>query len=339
LSRHRTLALALAGALVAGQGAGCTFAHLAESNAALLFRRPDPPPVRTEVVAAAGARIAATWIGHATVLLQLDDKFVLTDPVFTEYLGALTHRLVEPGLSVAQLPPLAAVVVSHRHLDHLSPASLKRIGAKTPVVVVPPGAAGNVPAGPYRVEELPRWESRVEDGVRITAVPVDHNGGRFFDRKSHPLAFTGYVIEYHGLTVYFPGDTAYAPEDFEAVARAFPRIDLALMPIGPIAPRLTTHRNHIDPAEALEAARLVGAAEMLPIHHDTFVHSLDKPGDCVSALEAALEEGAPYPADRVHVVSIGERWTFPGDVPLGAGLAAAGAPSRPTARAAGASAQ
>ena len=333
--QRRRLALALIAVTAVGPLAGCKVALLAESNAAVFFRTPDPPAARAQPVFAKDARIAATWIGQATVLLQLDDKFVLTDPIFTEYAGYVTHRLVEPGLTVDQLPGLAAVVVSHRHLDHLSPRSLKAIGPKTPVVVVPPGAAGDIPRGPYRVEELPRWESRVEDGVRITAVPVAHSGGRFLDAKRHPLAFTGYVIEYHGLTVYFPGDTAFAPEDFEAVGRAFPRIDLALMPIGPILPRATTHPNHIDPAEALEAAHLLGAAEMLPIHHDTFVHSLDKPGDELRELERALASSSPpYPPDRVHVVQVGERWTFPPDVALGTDAQASAAPRRAAAVAA-----
>lgn len=338
MSRNGRLALALAAALVASQASGCKIARLTGSNVAVFFRTPDPPPAQTTIVAASGARIAATWIGQATVLLQLDDRFVLTDPIFTGYAGGVTHRLVAPGLTIEQLPPLSAVVVSHRHVDHLSPASLRAIGPKTPLVVIPPGAAADVPAGPYRVRELSRWETDDEDGLRITAVPVAHNGGRFFDAKSHPLAFTGYVIQYHGLTVYFPGDTAFDPEDFEAVALSFPRIDLALLPIGPIEPHLTTRRNHMNPSDALEAARLLGAVEMLPIHHDTFVHSFDKPGDVVRVLEGALAEGSPYPAGRVHVIQIGERWVFPKEVPLGAGAQASRAAPR-TRRAATASAR
>ncbi len=333
MSPSRRLALALAAALVTSQAAGCKIARLTGSNAALFFRTPDPPAARTEAVEARGARIAATWIGQATVLLQLDDKFVLTDPIFTGYAGALTHRRVEPGLTVAELPPLAAVLVSHRHFDHLSPASLAAIGPKTPLVVVPPGAAGDVPAGPYRVAELARWETRDVDGLRITAVPVAHDGGRFLDRKRHPLAFTGFVVEYHGLTVYFPGDTAFVPEDFVAVAEAFPRIDLALLPIGPIEPRLNTRRNHLNPSDALEAARLLGAAGMLPIHHDTFAHSFDAPGDCVAALEGALAAGGTYPAERVHVLRIGERWSLPATTPHAADARATAPPTGDQARA------
>lgn len=311
MSRSRWLAYAMTGALLASQAAGCKAIRLTGSNVALFFRTPDPPPAQVVEVAASGARISATWIGHATVLLQLDDKFILTDPIFTEYAGSLTRRLVAPAIGVERLPPLAAVLVSHRHVDHLSPDSLTAIGAKAAKVLVPPDAAGDVPAGPYRVRELARWESDEEDGLRITAVPVDHNGGRFFDRRKHPRSFTGFVVEYRGLTVYFAGDTAFAPALFEETAARFPGIDLALLPIGPIEPHGTTHRNHENPSDALEAARLLGAAEMLPIHYDTFVHSFDAPGDCVAALRKAMATGGSYPADRVRVLRIGERLAIP----------------------------
>jgi L-ascorbate metabolism protein UlaG (beta-lactamase superfamily) len=314
LSPSRRLALVLIGSLALGPAAGCKAIRLTGSNVALFFRAPDPPPASVSNVVTHDARIAATWIGHATVLVQLDDKFILTDPIFTEYAGHFTRRLVKPGLGIDRLPPLAAVLVSHRHVDHLSPRSLKAIGGRTPEVIVPPGAAGDVPRGPYVVRELWRWESWEEDGMRITAVPANHNGGRFFDRKKHPRAFTGYVVEYHGLTVYFAGDTAFDQEAFLAIAEHFPHVDLALMPIGPIQPSLTTRRNHLNPEDALEASRLVGAAAMLPIHHDTFVHSFDAPGDCLSALRSALAHDAPYPGERVRVLAVGERGTFgPGE--------------------------
>ena len=114
MSRTRWLALAMAAGLVTSQAAGCRLVHLTGSNVALLFRTPDPPPAHAEPVRAAGERIAATWIGQATVLVQLDDKFILTDPIFTEYAGSVTRRLVAPGLTVEQLPSLAAVLVSRR---------------------------------------------------------------------------------------------------------------------------------------------------------------------------------------------------------------------------------
>src|SRR6478735_12773163 len=85
------------------------------------------------------ARLSALWVGHATVLLQLDDRFVLTDPVFAHSLLQVSPRLVEPGLDPERVPPLAAVVISHMHMDHLSFSSLDLLEQRTPIVLVPPG--------------------------------------------------------------------------------------------------------------------------------------------------------------------------------------------------------
>ena len=150
----------------------------------------------------ADVRLAVLWIGHATVLVQMDEAFVLTDPVFTRSVGQLSPRLVEPGLDVDDLPPLAAVVISHMHFDHLSYGSLAMIEQKTPVVLLPPGARADVPRYAFESREIERWESYESQGVRVTAVPVRHVGGRWgIDQAWQPRAFTGYVFEYHGLSV------------------------------------------------------------------------------------------------------------------------------------------
>src|SRR6185436_19027416 len=161
-----------------------------------------------------------------------------TDPVFTRSVGQLSPRLVEPGLDVDDLPPLAAVVISHMHFDHLSYGSLAMIEQKTPVVLLPPGARADVPRYAFESREIERWESYESQGVRVTAVPVRHVGGRWgIDQAWQPRAFTGYVFEYHGLSVYFGGDTAFDAEDFAETRRRFPNLDLALLPICPNQPR------------------------------------------------------------------------------------------------------
>ena len=156
------------------------------------------------------ARLAALWVGHATVLLQMDDRFVLTDPLFSHTLAQASRRLVEPGFDAANLPPLAAVVVSHMHFDHLSFGSLDLLEVRTPVVLVPPGVRASMPRYSFEIRELSRWQSYEKDGLRVSAVPVQHVGGRYgIDAAFETRAFTGYVFEYHGISVYFGGDTAY----------------------------------------------------------------------------------------------------------------------------------
>jgi L-ascorbate metabolism protein UlaG (beta-lactamase superfamily) len=269
---------------------GCMFAGIAVRNVGAFFRTPDAienpiaNPIRPD------AKLAVLWVGHSTVLIQIGDKFVLTDPVFTQSVGGLSHRLVEPGLASEHLPWIHAVLVSHRHFDHLSRDTFRLLRSRRTSVLTPVGAAADIPAGSYRVEELPSWRQWKRDGLVVTAVPVDHDGGRILDSASHPQAFTGYVIQHDGVTVYFPGDTAYRKTMFDEVARRFGRIDLALMPICPISPPDIMLKHHLNPEQALQAANDLHAAVMVPIHFGTFINSLDAAGDCEAALDEALRK-------------------------------------------------
>jgi L-ascorbate metabolism protein UlaG (beta-lactamase superfamily) len=288
---------------------GCNFAGVLLHNVPWYFRTPRPAP-RTDAPLAADAALGVLWVGHATALVQLHDKFILTDPVFTELVGGFSRRLVAPGLDARALPDVAAVLVSHRHFDHLSRDTFPLIGPKVATVLTPEGAADDVPAGPYRTHELAAWKTWEHDGLRVTAVPVVHDGARLLvDRHSHPRAFTGYVVEYRGLTVYFPGDTAYRQDVFEAVGRAFPRIDLALMPVGPVEPEEMMLPNHLNPEQALQAMQDLGAERMVPIHFGTYLHSYDEPGEVEARLEAAIA-ARPELRERVYRLDIGERRTL-----------------------------
>jgi N-acyl-phosphatidylethanolamine-hydrolysing phospholipase D len=258
------------------------------------------------------ARLSVLWVGHATVLLQLDDIFVLTDPVFTHTVGQLAPRVVEPGLEPANVPALAAVVVSHMHLDHLSFASLDMIESRIAVMLVPPGVRANMPRYPFDIRELERWASYEVNGLRITAVPVQHVGGRYgIDEAFEPRAFTGYVLEYHGLSVYFGGDTAYLPSAFRATHARFPNLALALLPICPNEPRDYMQRTHLDPSHALDAFAILAARHMVPIHFDTFINSDDPLGACPSELRRQMRVRG-LDERQVSILSIGEQRVFIG---------------------------
>jgi N-acyl-phosphatidylethanolamine-hydrolysing phospholipase D len=255
----------------------------------------------------ADARLAVLWIGHATALVQLDDLFILTDPVFTRSIGGLSPRLVEPGLDPEDLPPLAAVVISHMHLDHLSGDSLAMIEDKTRVMLLPPGVQSSVPRYAFPSRELTRWQAYEAGGLRVTAVPVRHVGGRWgIDLAWHERAFTGYVFEYHGLSVYFGGDTAFDARSFREAHQHFPALDAALLPICPAEPRDYMRHVHMDPAEALDALALLGAKQLVPIHFDTFLNSDDEPGQCGRRLREAMRVRS-IGEERVQILSIGEQ--------------------------------
>jgi N-acyl-phosphatidylethanolamine-hydrolysing phospholipase D len=269
------------------------------------FSRPEPVPHRIADPRRPDARLAVLWVGHATVLLQIDDKFVLTDPFLTDSVGQIAVRLKEPGIDPANLPRLDAVLISHMHFDHLSLGSLDLVEDRTRRLFVPRGGLVYVPNYRFDARELSTWASFEEDGLRVTAVPVKHVGFRYgVDAAWMTSTFTGYVLQYHGVTVYFAGDTAYDAENFAETAARFPSIDLALVPIAPIHPRAFMEATHVDPPEAVQAFVDLGARAMVPIHFDTLVNGLDDPGEAPATLVRVWAARGLDPA-RLHVLPVG----------------------------------
>lgn len=256
------------------------------------------------------ARLAVLWVGHATALVQIDDKLILTDPVFTSTAGQVSKRLVEPGFDPENLSKLDAVVISHMHFDHLSLGSLSMLEPKVQTLLMPRGGASYLTDFGFPTLELRTWQAWERDGLRVTAVPVEHNGWRYgVDEAWMDESFTGYVIEYHGLTVYFGGDTAYDQKNFVETAMHFPSIDVALLPIGPIEPRSFMRRTHLDPREAVQAFFDLGARRMVPIHYGTFINSTDEPGDALAELDAAKSRYG-MGGREIATLAIGERRVF-----------------------------
>lgn len=294
---------------VSACGRGGLFFEFLSRNVATLGRASLPAPMKTDTPARPEARLAALWVGHATTLVQIEDRFILTDPVFTESVGQISRRIVQPGLDVQDLPPIDAVLVSHLHFDHLSLGSLDLIEHATRRIFLPEGGGVYVPSARVPTIELPSWQSYEVDGLRVTSVPVKHNGWRYSgDREWMTRSYTGYVVEYRGISVYFGGDTGYT-RAFETTRRRFPNLDLAILPIAPIHPRDFMCRNHTDPAEALQAFNDLGARYLLAMHYDTFVNSLDEYGEAPRALRALLK-GQGLDERRVAILVQGEQRVF-----------------------------
>lgn len=288
---------------------GCGLTRAAGNSVAALFATPRKV-VKLSHPIDKNARLAVLWVGHATALVQIDDKVILTDPVFTSTVGQLSKRLVEPGLDPENLSPVDAVLISHMHLDHLSLGSLSAIESKVRMLLMPPKGVTYLTDFAFPVLELRAWQAWEKDGLRVTAAPVDHEGFRYgIDAAWMQGAFTGYVIEYHGLKVYFGGDTAYDPKLFVSVADRFPAIDLALLPIGPIEPRAFMRRTHMDPGEALQAFFDLGAKRMVPIHYGTFINGTEDPNDALRELALAKTRWS-LGAREVVPVAVGERRVF-----------------------------
>ena len=276
-------------------------------SAAGIFSTPREVPNKITMPVREDARLALLWIGHSTVLLQLDDKFVLTDPNLTPTAGMFSKRIVEPGIDPANLPPLDVVLVSHMHVDHLSYGSLDLLEEKTKELLVPEGGLVYIPNYGFETDELKTWEKWERGGLRVTAVPVVHNGWRYgLDDAWMKKSFTGYIVEYNGMTVYFGGDTAFDSTLFKETRRRFPHIDVALLPVAPINPRAYSKARHTDPLEAVQIYRDLGARVMVPIHFDTYPESIDSLGEAPVTLRSLMAE--EHLTDKqVLIMRIGEQ--------------------------------
>ena len=197
------------------------------------------------------------WIGHSTVLVELDGVRLLTDPLLRERIVML--RRSEP-LDSSSLEDLDAVLISHIHYDHLDLRSLRRLqGAKT--IVLPRGAGALLHRRlPASVVELEAGEEVEIGSVTVRAVHAEHDSTRLFGKKTEAL---GYVVS-GTRTVYFLGDT----DLFPALSDIAPDADVALIPIWGWGPSLGT--GHLDPRKAAEALALIRPRIAVPIHWGTY---------------------------------------------------------------------
>jgi len=250
------------------------------------------PPSTISKPVLENADLAVSWVGHATVLIQIKDKIFITDPLFTETVGMIMKRLVQPALDPTLLRKVDFTLVSHIHFDHFSFGSLDML-PKNGTLVLPLGALPYTPEFGFKeIKEMKPWDVTEEDGVRITAVPVQHFSGRYgFDSpwmRDH--GYTGYVIEYAGYTVFFGGDTGYHPELFKEIGRRF-KVDVAILPIAPSSLSGLGSGVHVGPVGALQIFKDVGARYLVPMHHQTLNYGSDAPSTtAVEALRKSSQE-------------------------------------------------
>jgi L-ascorbate metabolism protein UlaG (beta-lactamase superfamily) len=223
-----------------------------------------------------------TWIGHATFLITVAGKNILTDPIFGD-LGYIVNfkRLTPPGVALHALPPIDAVLISHNHPDHMDEATLHILEQlHSPLFLVPQGdKLWFDKRGFKRVQECMWWDNyKLSSMVNCTFLPAIHWSRRgFFD---HNRSLWGsWMIESsmpHPTTIYFGGDTAYGSH-FKAIAEAYPKIDVALMPIGPAEPRKLMRCSHVNPEEAGQAFLDLGADTLIPMHWGAYHLGTEEP--------------------------------------------------------------
>jgi L-ascorbate metabolism protein UlaG (beta-lactamase superfamily) len=215
--------------------------------------------------------LAVTWIGHSTVLIQAGDVNILTDPIFGAA-SVLFPRVIKPGIRLEQLPLIDVVLISHNHYDHMEASAITYLAKKNPSIkfLVPQGdKAWFLKRGIRNVFECLWWEGHtMGDKATCTFLPAIHWTQRRLRDRNKSL-WGSWMIEVAGKTVYFGGDTAFG-EHFNTIAKEYPSIDLAILPISPCEPRESMKHAHMDALEAIQAFVALGAHQFIPIHWGTF---------------------------------------------------------------------
>jgi L-ascorbate metabolism protein UlaG (beta-lactamase superfamily) len=237
---------------------------------------------------------SVTYVGHATVLIELDGVRLLTDPVLRRHVGPLVRH--GPAPSPRATANLDAVLISHLHRDHVDLGSLRRLG-RGMRLLVPSGSRSFFERHGFAdVTELSAGDSADIGALTVTAVEAHHDGG---GRRHAPAAPpVGYLVRGR-RSVYFAGDT----DLFAGMADLASGLDLALLPIWGWGPTLGP--DHLDPARAAEAAALLSPRLVVPIHWGTLYPlglarfrpgRLRLPGE---EFAAGVRELAPQVATRV----------------------------------------
>jgi N-acyl-phosphatidylethanolamine-hydrolysing phospholipase D len=219
------------------------------------------------------ARPTITWIGHATLLIQLEGVNILTDPHWGANAGPFgigPRRLVEPGVALEDLPPIHAVLISHDHYDHLDLPTLGRLHrAFRPVLFAPLGVGAWLrEQGVGEVVELDWWESQQHRGLKFVATPAQHGSGRGITDQNLRLWSSWAVIGVRHR-FFFAGDTGYDPKMAEIGRRLGP-FDAAAIPIGGYSAFTAKHPNHVNPEEGVQLFQDVQGRRLVPMHWATF---------------------------------------------------------------------
>jgi len=250
-----------------------------------------------------GSGLRATWLGHSTLLIEIDGVRVLTDPVWGPRASPL--RLAGPKrfqpvpVALRAMPPIDLVIVSHDHYDHLDYPTIRALAKSAVPFVTSLGVGAHlegwgVPAG--RITELDWWESHDIPGsaVRVTAAPSQHFSGRTLSTRNTTL-WSSFVIRSERHSVFFSGDTGLTTEYADIRTQLGP-FDLVMLEIG--GWDAAWGDMHLGPANALKASALLGGGLFLPIHWGTFslgMHAWDQPPETLLELHASSDARLAMP--------------------------------------------
>jgi L-ascorbate metabolism protein UlaG (beta-lactamase superfamily) len=259
------------------------------------------------------SELRTTYIGHATLLIRIGGKTILTDPNFEEALGRFLPRVSAPGIPLAELPKLDALLLTHAHADHLSFKSLDALPTDIPLFAPPVITRWLRRRGYTHTEPIAPGESTEMDGLSLHAAAAVHRGNRYgLDRWRH--ASNMYLLETDDVSCFFAGDTALTEETTQLVEKHIHdrkrRLDVALLPIGH-APwwKPGFQKGHLTSGDALSLFDRLEARYLIPYHWGTFNHVTSTAFDAIKRLRAALP--AHPRSEAVRILEPGETFELP----------------------------
>ena len=249
---------------------------------------PVQPLSRQQLLAAPNNTVYR--LGHSTVLLKLRNRFWITDPVFAERASPVQwagpQRFHQPPISIDQLPPITAVILSHNHYDHLDHMAISQLVHKTEHFLAPLGVGDTliewgVPAS--KVRQLDWWQSMEVEGMQFVATPSQHFSGRTLSDSNRTL-WASWVMIDDDQRIFFSGDSGYF-DGFKTIGEQYGPFDLTLMETG--AYNVQWPHVHMQPEQTLQAHLDLRGRWLLPIHNGTFdlaMHAWHEPFDRILAL-------------------------------------------------------
>ena len=262
----------------------------------------DPRPAWLQ---APDTGLRATWLGHSTVLIEIDGYRVLTDPVWGP--RASPSRLVGPKrfqpvpVPLKALPEIDAVLISHDHYDHLDLPSIRELARRDQPFITSLGVGAHLQAWgvpPERIIELDWWQTHAitrpgaASPLAITAAPSQHFSGRGLKDRNATL-WSSLALRTDSHAVFFSGDTGLTTE-YQDIGRRLGPFDLVMLEVGAFHPAWGD--IHLGPANALKAHALLGSGALLPVHWGTFslaMHAWDEPAETLLALAPTVPPAAP----------------------------------------------
>jgi len=265
-----------------------------------------------------GPGLRVSFVGHATVLLQIAGKNILTDPVWSQRCSPVAwagpKRVNAPGINLDDLPPIDAVLLSHNHYDHLDLTTLSTLRAKfDPLIITPLGndriLKDHDPNFRIAVGD---WQDRFDlsPEIQVTLEPMHHWSARGMGDRRNAL-WAAFVLQTPAGQIYHVGDTGFHDGiNYRAVQKKYGGFRLAILPFGAFEPRDFMRYQHQNPDEAVRGHLLCGAQHTLGHHWGTFQLTNESIQDQLQMLELARQEHG-VSEDVFRALQPGQVWNVP----------------------------